>query len=195
MKTKNSFLGSIARYVTLLLVILMSASTLYAASASTKFVDSDDYKSKDFKKGILIDYRDLQKGDDIEWVWIDNGVSLGDHAVVIQNFEDNSGELTKSQTNGIKEVFNEYMEKMKGKRGTVKADISVYEIQKYAPGKAWIPFVGGHQMQAGIGVEMLVTDKSGKAIAKFRHFAREGMAVEAAAQEAAEDLYKYMSKH
>lgn len=195
MNIKKSFLGSIARYVTLLLVILLSASTLYAASSSTKFVDSDDYKSKDFKKGILIDYRDLQKGDDIEWVWIAPGVSLGDHAVAIQGFEDNSGELTKSQINGIKDVFNEYMEKLKGKRGTVKAEISVYEIQKYAPGKAWIPFVGGHQMQAGIGVEMLISDTSGKPVAKFRHFAREGMAVEAAAQEAAEDLYKYMSKH
>lgn len=194
MNIKKIFLGSIARYVTLLLVMLLSTATLYAAS-STKFVDSDDYKSKDFKKGILIDYRDLQKGDDIEWVWIAPGVSLGDHAVAIQGVEDNSGELTKSQLNGIKDVFNEYMEKLKGKRGTVKAEIAVYEIQKYAPGKAWIPFVGGHQMQAGIGVEMLVSDKSGKPVAKFRHFAREGMAVEAAAQEAAEDLYKYLSKH
>lgn len=195
MKNSYSFTRVLTRYMPIVLMVILSATTLYAKSDSKLFIDSDDYKSKDFKKGILNDYRDLQKGDDVEWVWIDKGVSLGDHAVAIQSFEDGTADLTKSQLKGIKEVFVEYMEKLKGKKGALKADISIYEIQKYAPGKAWIPFVGGHQMQAGIGVEMLVTDKSGKTVAKFRHFAREGMAVEAAAQEAAEDLYKYISKH
>jgi hypothetical protein len=50
-------------------------------------------------------------------------------------------------------------------------------------------------MQAGLGVEMVLRDGKSRTVAKFRHSAREGAQIEAAAQEVAGDLVKYISKH
>lgn len=175
--------------------MVLSVSAVSVFAGSDRFVDSDDYKSKEFKKGIIGDYADLQKDRDIEWVWLERGVSLSSHKVNIENFEDATDDMGKSQLSAIKAIFKDNMEKLKGPKGTLKADISIYEVQKYSPGKAWIPFAGGHQMQAGMGVEMILKDKSGKIVAKFRHFAREGITIEAAAEEVSDDLRKYLAKH
>lgn len=175
--------------------VAFSFSVISAFAGSDRFVDSDDYKSKEFKKGIIGDYADLQKDRDVEWAWIDRGVTLSSHKVNIESFEDATDDMGKSQLSAIKAIFKDNMEKLKGSKGALKADISVYEVQKYSPGKAWIPFAGGHQMQAGLGVEMVLKDKSGKIVAKFRHFAREGITVESAAEEVSDDLRKYLAKH
>lgn len=187
-------LKSTARFFAILLMAL-SLSTLAAYAGSDRFIDSDDYKSKDFKAGILGDYKDLVKGDNLEWAWVEKGTTLADYKVVIETFADGTDDLGKSQLGTFKTIFKDYMEKLKGSKGTLTAEMSVYEVQKYSPGKAWIPFAGGHQMQAGMGVEMILKDKGGKTVAKFRHFAREGIAIESAAQEVAEDLKKYIAKH
>lgn len=62
-------------------------------------------------------------------------------------------------------------------------------------GKAWIPFVGMHKAQAGIGVEMIFLNTKGKIVAKIRHSAREGFEVEKAAEEAANDIVKFLIQH
>lgn len=179
----------------LLTSMVFSVSVLSVSAGSDRFVDSDDYKNKDFKKGIIDDYADLQKDRDVEWVWLERGVSLSSHKVSIESFEDATDDMGKSQLSAIKAIFKDNMEKLKGGKGTFKADVSIYEVQKYSPGKAWIPFAGGHQMQAGLGVEMVLKDKSGKIVAKFRHFAREGITIESAAEEVSDDLRKYLAKH
>jgi len=185
---------SAARLFAILLLVL-AFTNLAAFAASDRFVDSDDYKSKEFKAGILGDYKELEKGDNLEWAWVEKGVTLADYKVVVDTVVDGTNDLGKTQLGAIKTIFIDTMEKMKGAKGTLKAELNVYEVQKYAPGKAWIPFVGGHQMQAGMGIEMLLSDKGGKTVAKFRHFAREGIAIEAAAQEVADDMKKYIVKH
>lgn len=191
--SEKHYVKSAVRVFVILLVL--SFSTLAAFAASDRFVDSDDYKSKEFKAGILGDYKELEKGDNLEWAWVEKGVTLADYKVVVDTVVDGTSDLGKTQLGAIKTIFIDNMEKLKGGKGTLKAELNVYEVQKYAPGKAWIPFVGGHQMQAGMGVEMLLSDKGGKTVAKFRHFAREGIAIEAAAQEVADDMKKFIIKH
>ncbi len=196
MKKMTELLTVFSKYFTLaFILVVFSSSALLAGSRSDYFVDSDDFKDKNFKKGILSDYKDLKKGNDIDWVWIEKGVSLSDYKVSINSFEDGTDELSKGQLGTIKEVFKEFLDKLKGKSGTLNAEFNVYETQKYSPGKAWIPFAGGHQMQAGVGVEVLLKDKTDRVVAKIRHFARQGVAVESAAQETAEDLKKFISKN
>jgi len=91
-------------------------------------------------------------------------------------------------------VFKEVLGKLKGDKGSLSASMCIFDVQKFSPGKAWIPYAGGHLMQAGVGVEMILTDK-GKTVATFRHFARNGSRLEDAAEENAKDLKKYISKH
>jgi hypothetical protein len=162
--------------------------------ASEKLVDSDEYKKKDFQKGCITDYMDLAKGDRIDWVWVSPGVTLADYALSIAKFENNTDDIRSSQIDDIKSVFKEFFGKLKGNKGSLSASMCIYEVQKFSPGKAWIPYAGGHLMNAGLGVEMIVSDK-GKTVAKFRHFARNGSRLEDAAEEVAGDLKKYISKH
>ena len=191
----SSFLNlkKMVRLVSTLFILLALAP--FAAFAADRFTDSDDYKDKNFKKGIFSDYKDLEKGNDIDWVWVEKGISLSDYKVSIESFVDNSDELGKAQVASIKVIFKDSLERLKGSKGTLKADFNVYEVQKFSPGKAWIPFAGGHQMQAGVGVEVLLKDKGGKVVAKIRHFARNGATYEDAAQETANDIRKYLSKN
>jgi hypothetical protein len=167
---------------------------LSALCAPEKLVDSDEYKGKDFLKGCITDYKELAKGDGIDWVWLAPGVTLADYSLTIAKFENKTEEIRSAQLEDIKSVFKEFLGKLKGSKGTLSANICIYEVQKFSPGKAWIPFAGGHQMQAGVGVEMILSDK-GKTVARFRHFARNGSRLEDAAEETATDLKKYVSKH
>lgn len=165
-----------------------------AMSAPERLTESSEYKDKDFRKGCISDYANMVKGDDIDWVWVSPGLKLANYRVSLGKFENYADELRSSQVDEVKSIFKEYLGKLKGQNGALVADMCVYEVQKFSPGKAWIPFAGGHQMQAGVGVELTVKEK-GKLIAKFRHFAREGAKIEDAAQEVAEDLKKYFSKN
>lgn len=167
---------------------------LSAFCAAEKLVDSKEYKEKEFQKGCIADYNDMTKGDRIDWVWSKSGVTLADYALSIDKFENKTDDIRSSQVDDVKSVFKESFGKLKGDKGSLSASICIYEVQKFSPGKAWIPFAGGNLMKAGLGVEMILSDK-GKPVAKFRHFAREGSSLEDAAQETSGDLKKYISKH
>lgn len=192
MKIGNKISKLFSRFLPLTIVLVtLTASSLFAGS--DRFVDSDDYKSKDFKKGILADYNDLEKARDVDWGWVAPGVQLSDYRVEIGSFEDATGDVGKGEVGRIKSVFNDFIERLKGGKGSLTADFNIFELQKYSPGKAWIPFAGGHQMQAGMGVEVLLKDKSGKTVGKIRHFARNGITFDSAAQEVAGDVKKFIS--
>jgi len=182
------------RFILAMGFIAVVMSPVIVFCSPERLVDSSDYKDKDFIKGCMPDYGDLVKGDDIEWVWVSPGTTLAGHKLSIASFDNKTEELRNAQVDEIKAIFNEFLGKLKGGKEALSADICIYEVQKFSAGKAWIPFVGGHQMQAGIGVELVIKNAGGKPVAKFRHFAREGARVEDAAQEVAEDLKKYISE-
>lgn len=176
-------------------LFLLMLLPLSALCGSDKFTDSDDYKDKNFKKGIIGDYTDLKEAKEVSWAWVAPEIKLADYKVEVESFENATDDVGKSQLSSMKAIFKEGMERLKGSKGTLSAKISVYEVQKYSPGKAWIPFAGGHQMQAGVGIEVLLKDKSGKTVAKIRHFAREGIAFETATEETADDLRKFINNN
>ena len=184
---------SIIRRICLVTLVSM-LFPLSAICGSEKLVDSKDYKDKDFQKGCITDYKDLEKGDRIDWVWVNSGVTLADYKLTIDKFENVTDDIKNSQVEDVKSVFKEFLGKLKGNKGTLTASMCIYEVQKFSPGKAWIPYAGGHMMQAGLGVEVILSDK-GKTVAKIRHYARQGSRHEDAAEETASDLKKYISKH
>lgn len=176
----------------LLVVLAMSVTAGYCKD---KFIDSGEYKKENFKKICIADYAEMHEGGDIKWVWVDPGIKLADYKVKVKSFEDRSDEIKSSQLGDIKKLFVESFEKTKGASGVLNAVICIYEVQKFSAGKAWIPFAGGHKMQAGVGAEMTLSTKEGKIVAKFRHFAREGAQIELAAEEVADDLRKFINQN
>ena len=164
---------------------------------SKKFVDSNEYKDKDFKKCNISDYSDMSEGDDINWLWTEPGIKLSQYKLAVGNVENKSDMRNKSMVGSVKSTFKNAFDDLQinGDSGTLTADICIYDAQNFNAGKAWIPFVGGNQMQAGIGVEMVLHDKNNRTVAKFRHFAREGTQIDNATQELVDDLLKYIGKH
>jgi hypothetical protein len=168
-----------------------------ALSSPKKLVDDSDYTDKDFRKCNISDYSGMVDGDDINWVWIDPAVKLAGYKIKEGKVENKSDLHSKSMVETVKNVFKDTFADMEGKgdKGTLTADICIYQAENFSGGKAWIPFVGGHEMQAGVGVEMVLRDGKNRIVGKFRHSAREGMQIENAAQEVAGDLMKYMGNH
>lgn len=176
-------------------LFVVLAMSVTAGFCKDKFVESGEYKKVDFKKNCIADYAEMHEGGDIKWVWVDPSIKLADYKVQVKSFEDRSDEIKSSQLGGIKNLFVETFEKTKGASGVLNADICIYEVQKYSAGKAWIPFAGVHKMQAGVGAEMTLSNKEGNIVAKFRHFAREGVQIEQAAEEVADDIRKFINKN
>jgi hypothetical protein len=169
----------------------------FAFGAPKKLVNSSEYSDKDFRKCNIKDYSDMVDGGDINWVWIDPGEKLSQYMIKEGNVENKSEMRSRSMMETVKTVFKDAFADMSGKggKGTLTADICIYEAENFSSAKAWIPFVGGHQMQAGLGVEMVLRDSKSRVVGKFRHGAREGAQVENAAQEVAQDLMKYIGSH
>jgi hypothetical protein len=162
-----------------------------------QLVDSRDYKDKDFKQCVIADYADMVAGDDVEWLWTNPAQKLAEYKLKVGKVENKSEIRSKSMVESVKSTFSDVFadQAAKGATGTLTADLCIYEAQNMNSAKAWIPFVGLHQMQAAIGIEMVLLDEHDKPVAKFRHFAREGGQIEAATQEVVSDMMKYIAKH
>jgi hypothetical protein len=181
-------------------VIFIIAVNLFFPSGAfcspKKLVDDSEYSDKDFRRCNIKDYSDMVDGDDVHWVWIDPAVKVSQYRLKEGKVENKSDIHSRSMLEMVRNVFKDTFADMdvKGEKGTLTADICVFWAENFSGGKAWIPFVGGHQMQAGIGVEMVLHEGK-RVVAKFRHDAREGVQIEAAAQEVAGDLMKYIGDH
>jgi hypothetical protein len=184
--------GSIIIFMAILLFIPAAA-----LCSPKKLVDDSEYSDKEFRRCIIKDYGDMVDGDDIGWVWTDPNVKLAAYRIKEGKVENKSEMHSRSMLETVKTVFKDTFADMaaKGEKGTLTADICVYEAENFSGGKAWIPFVGAHQMQAGLGVEMVLRDSKNRTVGKFRHSAREGAQIENAAQEVAGDLMKYIGDH
>ena len=182
-------------------IIIIVAAILFspvgALCSPKKLVDSNDYSDKDFRKCIITDYSNMVDGDDVQWVWIDPAEKLSEYKMVVGKMDNKSDIHSKAMVTSVKNIFRDTFadRESKGSRGTLTADLCIYEAENFTAGKAWIPFVGGHQMQADIGVEMVLRDSKNRIMGKFRHSARNGVQIESAAQEVAGDLMKYIDSH
>jgi hypothetical protein len=179
------------------IALITAFFTPFTVFGAKKLVDDGEYTDKDFKKCNISDYSDMVDGDDISWVSTGLPAQLSQYKLKVGKVENKSDIRSKSLVSSVKSTFSSYFTDMdtKGEKGTLTADICIYMAENFVAGKAWIPFVGGHQMQAALGVEMVLHDGKNRTVAKFRHSAREGLQIEQAAQEVAGDLVKYISNH
>jgi hypothetical protein len=184
------------RLITGAVILLVAISSTAAICSPKKLIETSDYSDKDFRKCNITDYSDMVEGDDVDWVWVKQGETLSQYKLKVGGFENKSDMRSKSLVDQSKNIFKDAFADSDVKSDkTLVADICIYDAQNMNMAKAYIPFVGAHQMQAGMGIEMLLINKDNTPVAKLRHFARKGMQLEVAAQEATSDLLKYIYKH
>lgn len=167
------------------------------AGRRDKFVNSREYKDSDFQKGIIEDYSDMVEGDGVEWYYKADGIKLSEYKVKIGKFKNMSEITSKSMIETLEESLPESIERAggKGSSGTLTTENAVYWAERSSAGKKWIPYAGFHVGQAGVGVEMVFKDSSGKVVAKIRHSGRQGENVEEAAEEIADDIANWLKKN
>lgn len=164
---------------------------------TNRLVDSDEYKDEDFEKGIIEDYEDMVEGDGVEWAYIAPGVKLSSYKIKIGKFKNMSEVSSRKMVEALEEGFDEAFDRagMKGGSGTLTTTNAVYWAERASEGKRWIPYAGGHLAQAGVGVEMIFKDSSGKIVAKIRHSARQGSDPDEAADEVVDELANFIAEH
>ncbi len=179
-----------------LMVFALFTGTIFAKDKKQRLVNSDDYKEDDFvKTGVIDDYSDMVEGDDIEWVWVAPGFKLSDHKYQVEDMGNKSEVSAKSLPRKMKEALQDSLDNAGGKGSTVTVEGSIYWAEKSSEGKRWIPYAGGHLAQAGVGVELVLRDSSGKTVAKIRHSGREGSDIDDAAEEVSDDIREFVDGH
>jgi hypothetical protein len=163
---------------------------------SKNFVDSKDYKDKEFRKCIIQDYSLLTEADGIDWSWKQSGIKLSDYKISLGSLENKAEKKKASETKAVTKAFADALldlnENKKSKN--ITAEVCIYDIDDFSYGKAWIPFAGNYQMQEGIGIEMILKE-NGQTVAVLRDFSRSGQKIEDAAKKVAENLTEYIGKN
>lgn len=142
-------------------------------------------------RGIIQDYGDMKEDGDIEWTWVAPGVRLASFRFAAGEFEN----LSTSVDEDMEEVIRKVLPRALARAGKadesaplLTVDSAIYWAQRANMAKMWIPYAGGHLAQAGVGIELVFRDASGKVVAKVRHSGREGNELEAAAEELVDDV-------
>ena len=176
-----------------LFVALVFSSTL---SADNKFVNSDDAKQHDEPQKFLPDYDKLVKGKDADWVYFPDGDLKKYKTVLVKEFENNGhGREAKEAASEGKE----YMEQWMGKQGfdvvqKGPADITIEGnvFNAWEPSgaaRAW----GGWAANPGVGMELLIKNKSGQVVGELRQKAK-GSTIHDAVENGLEDCAKSIAK-
>lgn len=174
------------------LVFLIAAAP---AEARDRFVDTSDYKSGDYDKGIIEDYSDMVEGDGVEWAFIAPGVNLNDHTIKMGKVGNKSSITNRAMLESAEETFDAALRRKgnDGRKGTLTAETAVYWAERPSSGKRWIPYAGVHLAQAGVGIELILRDSKGAIVAKVRHSGRQGNQLEYAAEEVADEIVNWIS--
>lgn len=173
----------------------MLIALISSANAEDRFVDSDDYKEPGFKKCFINDYSRLVEGDDVDWVWVANGVKLSQHKVALTSVIGKTKEAKRSDKKALEIALKDEIQDMDVHGGsTLKMSACIFDVDDANFGKRFIPFAGGHLAQAGLGVEIILKD-GGRTVAMLRHYAREGNAKEDVSEEVAEDIIEFIEEN
>lgn len=187
------------RKLSLFVCLMFVFSVVVASPAYAKkgrLVDSEEYKDEDFEKGCIEDYTDMTEGDGVEWVYVAPGVKLKDYGVEVSGWKNKSEVGAKSMLKAVEENWDEMAsDRLGGSKGTLQGTGCVYWAERSSEGKRWIPYAGGHLAQAGVGLELTLTNSKGDIIAKIRHSGRQGSQIEEAVEEVVDDMVAFLEDH
>ena len=176
--------------------IVFAALSLFVIGVHASGVPEDELKENG--KGIIHDYSNMQEGDDIDWLWVAPGVKLSDYRYHVKSVKN----LTMLVDDDLTKVLESNLGKQLNRAGSrdrnapvLSVEVAVYWAERANRAKGWIPFAGMALAQAGVGVELMFTDKSGKLVAKIRHSAREGEHLADAGQETSDDIAEFIHEN
>lgn len=179
------------RYLTALLAAALLAGTTGAADLP---VDLQESITED-GAGIITDYSGMAEGDDLDWVWVAPELRLSEHRFSVDKVEN----LTIKVDDDLMRVFEDNLPRQLARAGARDADapvlgvrVGIHWVERANMAKAWIPFAGGHLMQAGAAAELVFTAADGTVVAKIRHSAREGQQLKDAGQEISDDVVEFV---
>ncbi len=172
---------------------LVFASTL---SADSKFINSDDAKERDEPQKFLPDYDKLVKGKDADWVYFPDGSLKNYKTVLVKEFENNGkGREARDAASYGKEYMEQWMQK-EGfdvvEKGPADITIEGNVFNAWEPSGAarvW----GGWAANPGVGMELLIKNKSGQVVGELRQKAK-GSTVHDAVENGLEDCSKSIAK-
>jgi len=176
-----------------LFVGLVFASTL---SADNKFVNSDDAKQHDEPQKFLPDYDKLVKGKDADWVYFPDGDLKKYKTVLVKEFENTGkGREAKEAASEGKEYMEQWLQKQGFdvvEKGPADLTIQGNVFNAWEPSgaaRAW----GGWAANPGVGLELLVKNKSGQVVGELRQKAK-GSTIHDAVENGLEDCAKSIAK-
>ena len=183
-----------------LLAVVPTAFFLVAVSTALAvpkmFLNSDDAKERDEPQKFLQDYDKLVEGKDSDWVYFPNGSLKSFKSVRVNDFENNGRD--RDSKDAAREG-REYMEQWLEKEG--------FEIVEKGPAdltidgnvfNAWEPsgaarYWGGWAANPGVGLELMIKDKSGAIVGQLRDKSK-GSTIRDAVENGLEDMAKSISK-
>ena len=149
-----------------------------------------------YGKGIISDYSSLEHGEPIEWLWLAPDLQLSAHRFDLRSY-DNLTLLVDDDLDGVLEAGLPRVLSRAGARGedapTLVVDVAVYWAERANRAKRWIPYAGAHVAQAGVGVELVLTDAEGNVVGLMRHSGREGDELKLAAQELVDEIAAFIN--
>lgn len=177
-------------------LVLIPFLILAATAAFASGVPEDELK--EFGKGIITDYGNMQEGEDIQWYWLAPDTQLADHRCSLASSDNLTSIVDHDLRDVLKEELPEVIERACSRNADappLTVDAAVYWAERANTAKAWIPFAGGHLMQAGVGMEVVFKDASGKVVANIRQSAREGHDLKDAVREVFDDVGDFVRSH
>ena len=176
-----------------LFVALVFAPTL---SADNKFVNSDDAKERDEPQKFLPDYDKLVKGKDADWVYFPDGDLKKYKTVLVKEFQNNGkGREAKEAASEGKEYMEQWMQKQGFDvvdKGSADLTIEGNVFNAWEPSGAarvW----GGWGANPGVGLELIIKNKSGQIVAELRQKSK-GSTIHDAVENGLEDCAKSIAK-
>jgi hypothetical protein len=173
--------------------LVLSLSTL--AAADQTFLGSDDAKEKDEPQKFLPDYDKLIKGKYADWVYFPKGSLKSYKTVMVKDFENTGkGRDSRDAARDGKEYAEQWLEK-EGFEVVEKGADLVVEGNVF---NAWEPsgaarYWGGWAANPGVGLELLIKDKSGTVVGEIRQKAK-GSTIPDAVENGLEDMCEAIAK-
>ena len=185
-------MAAFARRLVLCSTAAFLVLALSSASAEPKsFIGSDDAKEKDEPQKFLPDYDKLVAGKDADWVYFPKGSLKSYKTVMVKDFEYNGkGRDSRDAAHDGKEYAEQWLEKEGFEVVEKNADL-IIEGNVF---NAWEPsgaarYWGGWAANPGVGMELLIKDKSGAVVGEIRQKAK-GSTIPDAVENGLEDMCK-----
>ena len=167
-----------------------------ALRADQKFLSSDDAKEHDEPQKFLPDYDKLTKGKEADWVYFPEGSLKSYKTVLVKDFSNNGkGREAKEAASYGKEYMEQWLQKQGFdvvEKGPADLTVEGNVFNAWEPSgaaRAW----GGWAANPGVGLELLIKNKSGAIVAEIRDKSK-GSTIHDAVENGLEDCAKDIAK-